>query len=295
MDKKIGMLCVEGQGARFATGQAVKGRTLRKWFCGAYGEDQVLFGNIDSAKKHPIRVLNNMLRVLRHCKNIVFMPGQNIEVFAPALHIMNRLFRRKVLYIVTGGDLAEVIKRRPSLGKTIAHFDGTFVQSIKLRDELRGMGITRAEYLPNCRDYVADVPFDHYGQRPLRLCTYSRVTKEKGILDAIEICKKANALIGRQAFVLEVYGKMYDAFEPEFQKVLEENREDRHLRGGAATRRRWRLLRARRSQNHRRRRLRRRPQNCRRCRPERRPRHLPSPSPHKMPPARPAARRDTAP
>ncbi|MBR3742921.1 MAG: glycosyltransferase family 4 protein [Clostridia bacterium] len=224
MMKKIGVIGVEGTGARFATGQAIKCRTLRKWFCDKFGEDQVLFGNIDSAKKHPIRVANNMLRVLKNCTNVVFMPGQNIEIFAPVLHCFNKLYHRKILYIVTGGDLAEVIKRRPSLGKTIAHFAGVYVQSVKLRDELKQMGIPRAEYLPNCRGYTAAVPFDHYEKEPFRVCTYSRVTKEKGILDAIEICKKANALIGHKAFVLEVYGKMYDAFEPEFNKALEENK-----------------------------------------------------------------------
>ena len=221
--KKIGVIGIAGEGARFATGQAVKCRTLLKWFGERYGEDQVYFANIDSAKKHPIRVMRNMLHALRECENIVFMPGQNIEIFAPVLRLQNLPFHRKVQYIVTGGDLAEVIKRRPSLLAPIAGFDGTHVQAIRLRDELRQMGVSRAEYLPNCRDYVPAVPVDHWAQEPLRVCTYSRVTKEKGILDAIEICKKANALLGRKVFVLEVYGKLYDAFEAEFRAALAEN------------------------------------------------------------------------
>ena len=152
--RKIGVIGIAGEGARFATGQAVKCRTLLKWFQERYGEDQVWLANIDSAKKHPLRVLCNMLRALRECENIVFMPGQNIEIFAPVLCLLNLPFKRKVQYIVTGGDLAEVIKRRPSLLKPIASFDGTHVQAVRLRDELRQMGVTRAEYLPNCREYV---------------------------------------------------------------------------------------------------------------------------------------------
>ena len=221
--RKIGVIGIAGEGARFATGQAVKCRTLLKWFQERYGEDQVWLANIDSAKKHPLRVLCNMLRALRECENIVFMPGQNIEIFAPVLCLLNLPFKRKVQYIVTGGDLAEVIKRRPSLLKPIASFDGTHVQAVRLRDELRQMGVTRAEYLPNCRDYVPAVPVDHWAEEPLRVCTYSRVTKEKGILDAIEICKKANALLRRKVFVLEVYGKLYVDFEGEFRAALLEN------------------------------------------------------------------------
>lgn len=221
--KKIGIIGVAGEGERFATGQAVKCRTLRAWFENRYGADQVLFANIDSAKKHPLRVLNNMLRALRQCENIIFMPGQNIEVFAPVLRILNLPYKRRVQYIVTGGDLAEVLKRRPRLLGSIAGFDGTHVQAVELMNELREMGVPRAQYLPNCRDYVPAVPRDAWKEEPLRVCTYSRVTKDKGILDAIEICKKTNALLGRQVFTLDVYGKMYADFEAEFQRALESN------------------------------------------------------------------------
>ena len=219
--KKLGIIGVAGTGARFATGQAVKIRTLRKWFADRYGEDQVLFANIDSAKKHPFRVLGNIRRALRECENVLFMPGQNIEIFAPVTAIMNRKYKCHIQYIVTGGDLAEVLKRKPSLIKHIAGFDGTHVQSVKLAQELVDLGVKNAVYLPNCRDYVPAVEFDHWKDDPVRVCTYSRVTKDKGILDAIEIVQKANALAGRNLFTLEIYGKMYDSFKPELDAALE--------------------------------------------------------------------------
>ena len=219
--KKLGIIGVAGKGERFATGQAVKIRTLRKWFADRYGEDQVLFANIDSAKKHPFRVLGNIRRALKECENVLFMPGQNIEIFAPVTAIMNRRYRCHIQYIVTGGDLAEVLKRKPSLIKYIAGFDGTHVQSVKLAEELRGLGIPNAAYLPNCRDYVPAVEFDHWKDDPVRVCTYSRVTKDKGILDAIEIVLKANSLAGKDLFTLEIYGKMYDSFKPELDSALE--------------------------------------------------------------------------
>lgn len=221
--KKLGIIGVAGSGARFATGQAVKIRTLRKWFADRYGEDQVLFANIDSAKKHPLRVLKNIKMALKNCENVLFMPGQNIEIFAPVTAIMNRKFKSRIQYIVTGGDLAEVLKRKPSLVKYIASFDGTHVQSTTLCEELKGLGVEKAMYLPNCRDYVPAVKFDHWKDMPVRVCTYSRVTKDKGILDAIEIVKKANQLSGKTLFNLEIYGKMYDSFKEELDKALEES------------------------------------------------------------------------
>lgn len=221
--KKLGIIGVAGSGARFATGQAVKIRTLRKWFSDRYGEDQVLFANIDSAKKHPLRVLKNIRMALKNCENVLFMPGQNIEIFAPVTAIMKRKFKCRIQYIVTGGDLAEVLKRKPSLVKYIASFDGTHVQSTTLCEELKGLGVEKAMYLPNCRDYVPAIEFDHWKDMPVRVCTYSRVTKDKGILDAIEIVKKANQLAGKTLFNLEIYGKMYDSFKEELDKALEES------------------------------------------------------------------------
>ena len=217
---KLSIIGVAGEGARFATGQAVKIRTLRKWFAEKYGEGEVAIANIDSAKRHPLRVLNNIRKALKGSTNVLFMPGQNIEIFAPVVTVLNKLYRCHIQYIVTGGDLAEVLKRKPFLIPYIAAYDGTHVQSVTLRDELRALGIDRAEYLPNCRDYVPAVAYDHWADDPVRVCTYSRVTKEKGILDAIDIVERANALAGRRAFCLEIYGKMYDAFAPELNAAL---------------------------------------------------------------------------
>ena len=219
--KKIGIIGVDGIGERFATGQVLKTREFRKWFSNRYGEGQVLFANIDSAKKHPLRVLHNISKALKECENILFMPGQNVGVFAPLTAILNKHYKRRIQFIVIGGNLAKILRGKTSLIKQIASFYGTYPESIKLRDDLFDLGIKNAVYLPNCRDYVPAVEFDHWKDDPVRVCTYSRVTKDKGILDAIEIVQKANSLAGRNLFTLEIYGKMYDSFKLELDAALE--------------------------------------------------------------------------
>ena len=99
--KKIGIIGVDGIGERFATGQVLKTREFRKWFSNRYGEGQVLFANIDSAKKHPLRVLHNISKALKECENILFMPGQNVGVFAPLTAISNKHYKRRIQFIVT--------------------------------------------------------------------------------------------------------------------------------------------------------------------------------------------------
>ncbi len=218
--KKIAIIGVQGKGDRFATGQAVKALTIYRYFCQEYGRQQVYFANIDSAKKHPFTVMKNLVSAFQGCRNIVFMPGQNVAIFTAVVSALNKIYRRPIQYIVTGGDLAEVVKGNPRLGTQIAQFDGTHVQSKKLRDELITLGIKNAAYLPNCRDYTEAKMFDHFQQKPFRICTYSRVIKEKGILDAIEIVKIANQKYGSDVFRLEIYGKLYDAFKDELFNAI---------------------------------------------------------------------------
>ena len=46
----------------------------------------------------------------------------------------------------------------------------------------------------------------NYELYPLKLCTFSRVTKAKGIEDAVTVVKRVNEKLGYQAFALDIYG-----------------------------------------------------------------------------------------
>ena len=60
--------------------------------------------------------------------------------------------------------------------------------------------------------------------RPLRLCIFSRILKEKGIDDAIEIVKLANRKSGEQRFFLDIYGRIEASYETEFCELTAENK-----------------------------------------------------------------------
>lgn len=45
-------------------------------------------------------------------------------------------------------------------------------------------------------------------QEALRVCTFSRVMKEKGIGDAITAVCSVNSILGFNAFRLDIYGKV---------------------------------------------------------------------------------------
>lgn len=216
--KKVAIVGQYGEGPDYVTGQAVKTLFTTRWLMKRFGTENVEIVNTYGWKKRPLRLLVSLLTAMKRCKNVVILPAQHgVKVFAPLVSRMNRLFRRRIFYVVIGGWLAETLREKPRLLRAVADFDGVCAETESLARDLRDAGVASAWYLPNCRDYV-----DVQGKRlsetpPLPVCTFSRVTESKGIADAVAICKRANAMLGRDAFRLEVYGNV----APEYRETFE--------------------------------------------------------------------------
>ena len=58
---------------------------------------------------------------------------------------------------------------------------------------------------------------------PYPLCCFSRVKREKGILDAINGIREVNSKAGRTIFSLDIYGSIDADFKHDFQKAVEDN------------------------------------------------------------------------
>jgi glycosyltransferase involved in cell wall biosynthesis len=113
----------------------------------------------------------------------------------------------------------------------IKTFDGVYVQAWALKKALEDLGLKNVYYMPNCRDYQPIDPPNHFAERPLRICTYSRIVKTKGLTDAMEICELANQKLGETRFVLDIYGKVAPEFQAEFEAACEAHRAVVHYCG----------------------------------------------------------------
>jgi len=54
---------------------------------------------------------------------------------------------------------------------------------------------------------------------PYKLCTFSRVMKEKGIEDAIDAVESVNQKEGRTVFTLDIYGQVDDGYKAKFDAM----------------------------------------------------------------------------
>ncbi len=223
---KIGIIGVYGLGSDFTTGQAVKTYTLVNWFTKQYPAEDVQLVNLYQWKKHPFRLFLNILRCVRQCDNIVFLPAQNgTKVLLPLLSTVNRLYKRRTHYIVTGGWLADYLKSSPRMIPFTKSFYGVYVQAHALKASLEGLGLQNAVFLPNCRNAVPapdGALLSKRRERPLRVCTYSRIVESKGLKDAAEICRLANQTLGEPVFFLDMYGKVAPEYQADFDALCKE-------------------------------------------------------------------------
>lgn len=224
--KKIAILGVFGRGEEFTTGQAVKCNEIAQWLYGKYGGELVVKVNSFEWKKRPIRLIVALTRAYMNCKNIIVLPAQHgIKVFAPLLYYYNKIANRSIHYVVIGGWLGTFLEENSRYKKYIQSFSSTCVELKSMQEKLKCIGVQNAMYLPNFRKYNGCGAKAFRWKKHISVCTYSRVTEDKGILSAIEICKRANRMLGGLVVHLNIYGKIAEDFRDKFYFAVECNKE----------------------------------------------------------------------
>ena len=125
----------------------------------------------------------------------MILPAQRgLRIIAPLLVFFNKFFHRRLFYCVIGGWLPIVLKNQKGLTNSLHKFDGIFVETQSMKKKLSEYGFTNIDIMPNCKK----LPILNKNQLiypkgvPYKLCTFSRVMKEKGVEDAVNAVILAN-------------------------------------------------------------------------------------------------------
>lgn len=235
MRKKAAIVGVFGEGPDFTTGQAVKCRELILGLRKKYGDSEIEPVNTYRWKKTPFRLLEKLIASFFQFNNIIIMPAQHgICVFAPIAFLMKKATKRSVHYVVIGGWLAETLKHKKWLRYCVKSFDALYVETKSMVQDLNALGLKQVFYMPNFRELPNSsdtLQEKNFSNGSVPVCTYSRVVKEKGIEDAIQIVNTANQLIGKEKFHLDIYGPIAEAYRNEFAEVLLKNQDVAEYRG----------------------------------------------------------------
>ena len=204
-------------------GQTVKTKNLYEAISDLYGEKNIKIIDTYNVKfRFPI-VLFLIIRAFLSCESVIMLPAHNgIKIFAPFFYILKKIFRKKTYYCVIGGWLPSFLADKPRLCDSLKSFDGIFVETNTMKSALCEYEFENVIVLPNFKklqiidpsDITVDSAF------PLRLCTFSRVMKEKGIDQYLEAAKVIRKKYPQTRF--HVCGACEPEYNGELQKLVDD-------------------------------------------------------------------------
>lgn len=210
-----------GLGKNLLNGQTIKTKILTSELEEKFGLKQVVKLDTHGGLKAIPYILFGMIKAFRECQNIIILPGQNgIYFLVPICCVLNRIYNRRLHYVVIGGWLNDLINKNRKIEKKLEKFTGIYVETLAMKKMLTNRGIENVEVMPNFKNFkiIKEKELIYTESEPYKICTFSRVMKEKGIREAVEAVKVVNEQIGRTVYILDIYGQVDNEQEIWFKK-----------------------------------------------------------------------------
>lgn len=214
-------------------GQPVKTRNLFQLLSEKYGTDEVAYIETYGWKKHPFEIIAAVRRAVKQSENVIMLPAHNgVKVFAPLLLRYAKGTSVKLFYDVIGGWLPQKTEADPKLAAQLRRFNGIWVETSSMKNALERQGFSNVSVVPNFK-FITPLAAKELPplEKPYRLCTFSRVMKEKGIEDAVEAVTLVNDDFGETVFTLDIYGPVDENQTEWFDKMQTAFPQYVHYRG----------------------------------------------------------------
>ena len=226
MRAKVSVLGHFGEGMNLLNGQTVKTKIVTEELQKQLGAEQVIKFDTHGGWKTLFKAPIQAFLALKKSSNVLIFPAHNgLRIYAPLLSFLRCFFKnRKIHYAVIGGWLPEFLKKRGFLKRCLKKFDGIYVETNTMKNALDAMGFKNVSIVPNCKNLgiLSSEKLVYSKNKPYRLCTFSRVMKEKGIETATNAIRRVNAKLGYIAYSLDIYGQV-DREQTEWFEELKKN------------------------------------------------------------------------
>ena len=212
--RRMKNVCVVGHfgfGENMLNGQTIKTKTVTAELEKQLGADQVVKIDTHGGAKALPKITIELIRAFKNCKNIIIFPAHNgIKVFVPLCNVINKVFHRKLHYVVIGGWLPTLLQKHKQLADPLKSFHGIYVETKTMKKALVEQGFSNILVMPNFKklNILDESQLIYQHSEPYKLCTFSRVMKEKGIEDAVCAVKTVKSHFGRTVYTLDIYGQV---------------------------------------------------------------------------------------
>ena len=204
MRYKVSIIGHFDSGRQSLDGQTIKTRIIADALQKEYGERNVsLCDTCDGLPfllKLPFLSFWNVLR----SENVVMMTAQKGVLFVPFwLFLWNLFYHRQLIYVTIGGWLPDLLRKHRLVRYFLSRFDCIFVETAGRMKMLSELGLNNVCIMPNCKflNILSSSEIVHKEYDTLRLCTFSRVVKTKGIEEAIEAVKLCRNQYCKEVFL----------------------------------------------------------------------------------------------
>ena len=211
-----------GMGKDLLNGQSIKAKIVTNEIERRLGKNRVVKIDTHGPFSAIVKLSIQLLWASVICKSVIIMPGKNgLRLFVPLVRLYSVIFRIKTHYIVIGGWLCNYLQNHSFIRNRLYNFDHIYVETKKMQNDLARSGFKNIVFMPNCKelDILPKNKLIYSHAAPYKLCTFSRVTIDKGIEDAIAAVRRINTREEKTVFTLDIYGPVDDSYKIRFDEI----------------------------------------------------------------------------
>lgn len=223
---KVGLVghLMYDSGDKAVNGQAIKTRNICTMLQQRYGEENVLTLDTNYFRKSLFSKYKELIKIASTANTVVILPTANgLKLIMPVLSRMKKHYHFQILYSVIGGWLPEFLKSSDKMLKYMGVIDVIYVETRMLANQLTELGLSNVEVMPNfsirlerAKEPIGKTQYEP----PYKLCTFSRVTKKKGIGEAVECVRRINEMKGSDYCSMDIYGPLDEEYKDEFDTLI---------------------------------------------------------------------------
>lgn len=215
----IGIIGHFGGNKYFTDGQTVKTKEVEKAINSRI-KNKVNRYDTYKNSRNIFKLILGIKKILKENDVIIFLlSSRGYKIILPLLIFFNKFYKKKIYDFVIGSRY-KVYEKNKQLIKFANKLDKIYVETEKLKNKYNEIGIPNVSILPNFKDLkiYSDIP-EFENKNKLKICTFTRVCKEKGIEDAINAVKEANKKLEKDIFYLDIYGQIDKNYVDKFEEI----------------------------------------------------------------------------
>ncbi|XZN29235.1 glycosyltransferase [Clostridium perfringens] len=220
---KVGICGHFAIGKNFADGQTIKTRIIGNEIKSKLGSNNVKFVDTHMWRNNKLKLLTQFISLCKESDKLIVLPDQNgVKAILP-LSVMLKIFKKyDIHYIVIGGWLPYMLSRNNILKYFIKKITAVHVETTTMKRQMQDLGFTNISIMANIKklSVLSENDLVNEFKKPYKLCTFSRVVKEKGIEDICNAIQRINSKFDETLFTLDIYGQIDNNYEDYFFEYI---------------------------------------------------------------------------